>query len=327
MTNKILTDGKQKSIYPFMENDPFIQVLELFRSFPPYSGIGLSRSFKKRKQTNKIGLHKNTKFDLYPRKNIFSFFEDGKMNPNNKSLAKNTKKSNCIGNKNETSQKQKWKNNKNYYIGNFLSSFMDIYGTIAPLSGLGVVNSLIGSPRTPAGAFILDVRNTQLNRSVRKITGNKNITVIKPKTVTGLPDDQIEVLRYHMNSIPNRKDMGFWTSEDYKRIYKDYASGDAVLIKAIEPHHMVENTLGQYSYHTDKFGNIIITDIYDYNTKSIPNMKGIMKFLRDCGGKYGSFKTEPDEGKIHYRINIGNPRFLWNIIDENTNFDNLIKFQ
>lgn len=253
------------------------------------------------------------------KKNIdFTIFDDDPFKKNSKNVRQR------IRVKNEVKQRIKSPSAKN-----LLLTSTDIWGGLFPLSGIGLLNaSLAGgfnTPQTPAGAYVSDIKNTQINRAARKITKNNSLTVIKPKVITNLPEDQIEALRYHMNSIPNRKEKGVWTAEDYKRIKEDYAAGDAIFLNNLAPHKMIESTLGQYSYYTDEFGNIIITDVYDYNSSSKPNATGFMKKLRDFGGKFGSFRTEPNEGKFHYRINIGNPRFFWKRIRKDTKVENLIE--
>lgn len=65
---------------------------------------------------------------------------------------------------------------------------MEAYSAFFPLSGIGIIPT-VTKPNTPLGMFVKDLLNTTVNRATRNVTGNQNLTVIQPKTITNIPDD------------------------------------------------------------------------------------------------------------------------------------------
>lgn len=63
----------------------------------------------------------------------------------------------------------------------------------------------------------------------------------------------------------------------------------------------ITNSLGQFNYHTDKNGNIIVTDRYDFNSDTTPKGKGFKDTLRR---EY----IEPNNKPFNWNINLGNPK-------------------
>lgn len=196
-------------------------------------------------------------------------------------------------------------------IKSFMTNATQVVGAAMPPWSLGGLVSIATSPQSPGGAWAKDIRNRQLNNLSNKVgLGN----IIKPGDVTSLPEDQMQVLREHMMSIPNRPKSGSWTKKDYVRYQGEYAEGDDWLNKAVSPKSMIEHTLGQYGYYEDKYGNIWVDDTFDYNSPGGRGAEGGYSWLREKGWQYGSRNTHPDETKYHYKINLGNPDYGWKIM-------------
>lgn len=110
---------------------------------------------------------------------------------------------------------------------------------------------------------------------------------------------------------------GYFTEEDWTRFQGTYTGGmRGPIERTSTAPAMVEHTLGRYHYYTDKYGNIIVTDTYDFNKGNVTQGQEWYTVVDILADKYGSSDKEPDEQKFHYHINLGNPKYGWKIITE-----------
>lgn len=199
---------------------------------------------------------------------------------------------------------------------NAVHNYLDAVGTFNP--AIGIPMKLMGTKdQTPAGIFASDVQNAVLNRVyapiVRTLTGNDQAVVRKQSDITSLPDDQMNVLRAHYESLPDsRKKAGSWYGEDYRRVSGNYASGNRLTERMTIPEDMIANTLGQYNYYTDEHGNVIVTDTYDFS-KDFTGAEGSYSTIRGLASSAASKETDPDAQKRHFKIVLGNPNYGWKV--------------
>ena len=120
-----------------------------------------------------------------------------------------------------------------------------------------------------------------------------------------------------INQVKFAKERGYnsFTSDLYNQMYNyNYGSRTGVggedrsglWARMNTPRARLEHTLGQYNFYTDENGNTIVTDIYDFNDNQ--KQRGDGKYANIRNGiavTYGSRSSEPNEGKIKYKINLG----------------------
>lgn len=163
----------------------------------------------------------------------------------------------------------------------------------------------------PALILAEDMDKATPNRITEALFG---IRPFKGKTITNLPSLQKQEL---INQVKFAKERGYnsFTSDLYNQMYNyNYGSRTGVggedrsglWARMNTPRARLEHTLGQYNFYTDENGNTIVTDIYDFNDDQ--KQRGDGKYANIRNGiavTYGSRSSEPNEGKIKYKINLG----------------------
>lgn len=206
----------------------------------------------------------------------------------------------------------------------------------------------------PGTQLLYDVARSGVNRAARTLGVPDDKSIWPGGTVTSMSNDQMDWLRQAImaqgggTAAPS----GQWggprraqgkTTDDYRKFvhpgfpyagfpntdvpakdtrwYKPWTWGVADKIRSADWRstgvpNQIEHLLGDFSWSTDKDGNIIVNDTYDFNTG---------EGKRDVGTSYGGFRQwagrnassdlEPDSQKTKYRVNLGNPS-TWGGFDE-----------
>lgn len=163
----------------------------------------------------------------------------------------------------------------------------------------------------PAAILIEDMSRATLNRMIEAITGKRPFG---GRTITSLPTLQQQEL---INQVKFAKSQGvdYFNSDMYKKMYQyNYGSRNGqegedrtgLWARMNSPRARIEHTLGQYKFYTDENGNTIVTDVYDFNDDQKQGGEGRYVNVRNnIAATYGSRSSEPDKGKIKYKINLG----------------------
>lgn len=211
-----------------------------------------------------------------------------------------------------------------------------------------IKKSIIGNVVKPTDAFITDYINTSANRLARNIGIVPNDKSIIPGvTIKHLGKKQEEWLRQaimtkHRGKVPEsgsfgggRKGRKFDDYHDHVHpgfYYGQFPDPDAnsevkeestwykpstwdivnkarmALWRNTGVPNQIEYMLGDWSWNTDKNGNIIVNDTYDFNIGEGKKQKGRYGELRRWAGEHLSRSIDPDSQKIKFRINLGNPK-------------------
>lgn len=163
----------------------------------------------------------------------------------------------------------------------------------------------------PALILAEDMDKATPNRIAEALFG---IRPFKGRTITNLPSLQKQEL---INQVKFARERGYnsFTSDLYNQMYNyNYGSKTGIggedrsglWARMNTPRARLEHTLGQYNFYTDENGNTIVTDIYDFNDDQKQQGDGKYANIRNgIAVTYGSRSSEPDEGKIKYKINLG----------------------
>ena len=163
----------------------------------------------------------------------------------------------------------------------------------------------------PALIFMEDADRASSNRIVEALTGKRPF---KGRTITSLPTLQQQEL---INQVKFAKEHGtnHFNSDMYRKMYQyNYGSRNGyrgedrsgLWARMNSPRARLEHTLGQYSFYTDENGNTIVTDVYDFNDNQKQGGEGRYVNVRNnIAGTFGSRSSDPNEGKIKYKINLG----------------------
>lgn len=158
---------------------------------------------------------------------------------------------------------------------------------------------------SPFLRLVQDVATNTINQGYRAITGNKQATLIPGQTVVTLPEGQKQLARKLINLRRNgNQTSGSVPSQAYWDYQGTYTGGNRSLIER-ELTAGLEHTVGQFNWHVDENGDVILTDTYDYNSKSGGKTKDLYGKFRTWAGQNATNKYAPDEGKIHYKVNLG----------------------
>jgi len=191
--------------------------------------------------------------------------------------------------------------------------------------------------KSPTGEFARDVARSNVNRFARW-TGlvDENDSLISGRDVTSMSNEQMDWLRQailakHKGKVPAtgsfggvRKSVGRNT-DDY-RTYVHPGFNYAAFPNTDNPNswgivnkyraanwrntgvpNQIEYTLGDWGWTTDKDGNVIVNDTYDFNSAEGHRQSGEYGGIRRWAGENASRDTDPDSGKTHFNINLGNP--------------------
>ena len=162
----------------------------------------------------------------------------------------------------------------------------------------------------PATMALEDLDRATSNRLAESLFG---IRPFKGRTITRLPNLQTEELKKQV-LFARSKGQNNFDSNMYKAMYgHDYASRNGedgqdrsgFWNRMSTPKGRLEHTLGAYGFYVDDNGDTIVDDTYDYNVGQKQGGDGRYAVTRNFLGEFGSKSTDPDEGKIKYRINLG----------------------
>ena len=162
----------------------------------------------------------------------------------------------------------------------------------------------------PAKMALEDLDRAVSNRITEKLF---NVRPFKGRKITSLPTMQTEELKKQIQFAKN-KGKNVFDSEMYKQMYgHNYASRNGennqdrsgFWNRMNSPKGRLEHTLGAYSFYTDKNGNTIVRDVYDFNVGQKQGGDGGYATVRNFLGEFGSKSTDPNNGKIIYEINLG----------------------
>lgn len=163
----------------------------------------------------------------------------------------------------------------------------------------------------PVFTLVEDIDRASSNRIIEALTGKRPF---EGRTITKLPSLQQQEL---INQVKFARDQGvnYFNSDMYNKMYQyNYGSRNGlegenrsgIWNRINTPRARLEHTLGQYNFYTDENGNVIVTDIYDFNDDQKQGGEGRYVNIRnDIAGTYGSRSSDPIEGKIKYKINLG----------------------
>lgn len=154
-----------------------------------------------------------------------------------------------------------------------------------------------------------DLDRALSNRLTNKLFG---IRPFKGRTITNLPSLQKEEL---IKQIQFAKSLGKsnFDEEAFKKMYGyDYASSKGkdgetrgMFGRMSTPQYRLEHTLGVYPFYEDENGNTIVDNEYDFNIHQSQGGNSPYAKLRNFAGEFASKSTDPMEGKIRYRLNLG----------------------
>ena len=155
-----------------------------------------------------------------------------------------------------------------------------------------------------------DLTRVNANRAFNKVFG---VRPFDGRTITSLPTMQTEELKKQVKFAMEHGKKGF-DAEMYKLMYgHNYASKNGeggqdrsgFWNRMNTPKGRLEHTLGAYGFYVDDNGDIIVHDTYDFNVGQKQGGNGKYAAARNFVGEFGSKSTDPNEGKIKYRINLG----------------------
>lgn len=92
-----------------------------------------------------------------------------------------------------------------------------------------------------------------------------------------------------------------YTDYNNPKTFNTVSTPEAIYRTFADKEFNIVNSLGRFNYHTDKNGNIIVTDIYDFNADTSPKGNGINATIRR---EY----IEPNNKPYNWNINLGNPK-------------------
>ena len=209
----------------------------------------------------------------------------------------------------------------------------------------GVVKSVSDwlKRRTPAGTLARDILRTQTNRLARSLgLTDEDKSILPGHVVDHLAPDQEQWLRYAIqaknggNVVPEGRFGGvragsgkyqddyltyvhpgfrysFFPSTDLEGPWYDLASSEVAdklrtaSWRDIGVPNQIEYMLGDWGWSTDADGNIIVDDVYDFNTGEGDKEHGSYTGLRQHAGRYASKDTDPDSQKTRFKVNLGKP--------------------
>lgn len=162
----------------------------------------------------------------------------------------------------------------------------------------------------PAMMALEDLDRANSNRLTEALFG---VRPFKGRTITRLPNLQTEELKKQV-LFARSKGRNNFDANMYKSMYGHaYASRNGeggqdrsgFWNRMNTPKGRLEHTLGAYGFYTDNEGNTIVHDIYDFNNGQKQGGDGRYAVTRNFLGEFGSHSSDPNEGKIRYRINLG----------------------
>ena len=199
--------------------------------------------------------------------------------------------------------------------------FMTSSGPMMPAQVMAQASEAIANNKTlqntadflghnPATMALEDLDRATSNRLAESLFG---IRPFKGRTITSLPNLQTEELKKQVLFAKSKGQSNF-DSNMYKAMYgHDYASRNGedgqdrrgFWNRMNTPKGRLEHTLGAYGFYVDDNGDTIVEDTYDYNVGQKQGGEGRYAVTRNFLGEFGSKSTDPNEGKIKYRINLG----------------------
>ena len=162
----------------------------------------------------------------------------------------------------------------------------------------------------PATMALEDFDRATSNRIAESLFG---VRPFKGRIITSLPNLQTEELKKQV-LFARSKGQNNFNSDMYKAMYgHDYASRNGeggqdrsgFWNRMNTPKGRLEHTLGAYGFYVDDNGDTIVDDTYDFNVGQKQGGDGMYAVTRNFLGEFGSKSTDPYEGKIRYRINLG----------------------
>lgn len=156
--------------------------------------------------------------------------------------------------------------------------------------------------------FFQAKRNKQYNDvDMDPVTGMPLFSKPKSQTIKRLPLSQLLTLQELIKFKGTPKKGGF-TSNDWRSLQGTYTGGKRSWIdRSFGPLQSIEHCLGQFSWHTNDKGEIVVTDTFDWNEGDTSSNQGWYTKARDFMGKNGTLSTAPDNEKTKYEINLGKP--------------------
>ena len=176
--------------------------------------------------------------------------------------------------------------------------------------GRDVENIIDFISNNPAIILAEDIDRATSNKYFEKLLG---IRPFKGRVITSLPSMQTEELKKQVQYAKS-KGKGYFDSSLHKDMYGyNYASSNGennqdrsgFWNRINTPKGRLEHTLGAYTFYEDKDGNTIVEDVYDFNVGQKQMGEGKYAKTRNWAGEVASKSTDPNEGKIKYRINLG----------------------
>lgn len=199
--------------------------------------------------------------------------------------------------------------------------FMTSSGSMMPAQVMAQASEAIANNRTlqntadflghnPAIIALEDLDRANSNRLTGALFG---IRPFKGRTITRLPNLQTEELKKQV-LFARSKGQNNFNSDMYRAMYgynyasrngKDGQDRSGFWSRMSTPTGRLEHTLGAYGFYVDKNGDTIVEDTYDFNVGQKQGGDGRYAVTRNFLGEFGSKSTDPNEGKIKYRINLG----------------------
>ena len=195
------------------------------------------------------------------------------------------------------------------YVAGTIGAIGDALYAASPLLDY-LTPSVFRPPKTPFGMWIRDARNNAINKSSQNAFG---FTAIKPNNITHLSTADEIFMRELLSTYkdPTLNPRGTWDGSDWDRYRGKYTEGnEGVIERNISPQGQMAHILGKFDYHTDSNGNVIVTDTYDFNhNRGTTSPNALYNFFRNkVAPTISTSSLQPDDGKYHFSINLGNPQ-------------------
>ena len=162
----------------------------------------------------------------------------------------------------------------------------------------------------PALILLEDLDRANSNYYAEKLFG---VRPFKGRTITSLPSMQMEELKKQVQYAKS-KGRNYFNNSMHQGLYGyNYASAhgengqdrSGFWNRMNTPKGRLEHTIGAYNFYEDENGDTIVEDTYDYNVGQRQAGDGRYASMRNFAGEFASKSTDPAEGKIKYRINLG----------------------
>lgn len=138
-------------------------------------------------------------------------------------------------------------------------------------------------------------------------TGMPLFTKPKSQTIKRIPLSQALVLQ-ELIEFKGTPKSGSFKNSDWKALQGTYTGGNrSVIERSFGPLQSIEHCLGQFSWHTNDSGEVIVTDTFDWNVGNTSKNQGWYTKARDYMGEHGTSSEAPSNEKTKYEINLGKP--------------------